>query len=597
MVRCCSPGRQSLPAETAGALDDLVTAGGTVYLLGGSGSIDEAVERAVTDLGFTTKRVSGKDRFATAAAIADRLPASTTAVVTSGYSFPDTLAMAAPAAARGWPILLTRADDLPEETRTALSGVDEVVIVGGPGTISESVESEIEDLVGDPGAVTRVAGKDRFATAAAVLDAFAPDAATVAVASGLTFPDALGGAVDAARRQIPLLLSHTRSLPPPIQDYVDATRPEGVVIYGGTGTIDDAVAGGVLAAGFDTGPLLDELVPAPASALVTLDQVTLHFTDDIDLGHTNVSVWFRGVEMHTSLHHGDFASTVVLGLGPIPVPPIFGQDNPVRIVGTFRGADGWRHVDHTVYFRKTSMSRGDSGAEVRAIQQRLVDTGYWIAAVDGNFSTLTVQAVMAFQKVHGLPITGAVDPATKAAIESSERPAPRSTSGTLIEVDKTRQVLFFVADGQTQWVFNTSTGTEKPYTHDGRTYLADTPPGRWKIFRQIDGERESELGILWRPKYFHGDGIAIHGSSSVPAYPGIARLRPADVPGHGFRMGLRTRPDRARGLGLRHLTGLLRSKPGHTAANCQGHPATPTVFGSRVCGNGQVVRNPERVQR
>lgn len=521
-------GRDMLPGETATALRDLVVAGGTVHILGGSGSIAASVEQAVKDLGFATRRHAGEDRFTTAMRIAEELPASTTAVVTSGYSFPDTLSVAAPAATRGWPILLTRADSLPDITAAALAGIDEVFVVGGAGTVSPAVEQQIEQIVGGPDAVHRIAGNDRFATAAAVVRAFAPAEATmVAVASGLTFPDALGGAVDAARRDIPLLLSHTRSLTPPIQEYVDAMRPEGVVVYGGPATVDDAVAGIVLASGFDTGPPFEEIVPAPASVIVSLDQITMHFAEDVDLTHTNLSVSFGGVEMHSSLFHGDFKNTVVIDLGPFPVTPTFGQDTPVRIVGTLYGATGWRHVDQTVYFRKLAMSRGDSGPDVQAVQQRLLDLGYWIATADGSFGTLTVQAVMAFQKIAGLPVTGAVDPTTKAQIEAAGRPSPQSTSGTLIEVDKSRQVLFVVIDGQTKWVFNTSTGTEKPYIHEGRTYLADTPPGRWSIFREVDGERESELGILWRPKYFHGDGIAIHGSSSVPAYPashGCVRL-------------------------------------------------------------------------
>jgi len=31
--------------------------------------------------------------------------------------------------------------------------------------------------------------------------------------------------------------------------------------------------------------------------------------------------------------------------------------------------------------------------------------------------------------------------------------------------------------------------------------------------------RSNELGALYRPRYFHRDGIAVHGSSSVPAHP------------------------------------------------------------------------------
>ena len=67
--------------------------------------------------------------------------------------------------------------------------------------------------------------------------------------------------------------------------------------------------------------------------------------------------------------------------------------------------------------------------------------------------------------------------------------------------------------------WNTSTGTEEPYTYDGERYLADTPPGRWEVYRQVDGIREGALGRLYRPKYFHTDGIAVHGYPSVPPYP------------------------------------------------------------------------------
>ena len=36
------------------------------------------------------------------------------------------------------------------------------------------------------------------------------------------------------------------------------------------------------------------------------------------------------------------------------------------------------------------------------------------------------------------------------------------------------------------YAFNTSTGTERPYTYEGQTYLADTPSGRWRFFWHVD---------------------------------------------------------------------------------------------------------------
>jgi lipoprotein-anchoring transpeptidase ErfK/SrfK len=75
-----------------------------------------------------------------------------------------------------------------------------------------------------------------------------------------------------------------------------------------------------------------------------------------------------------------------------------------------------------------------------------------------------------------------------------------------------------VRGGRVQWALNVSTGTEKSYRVDGHTELADTPPGRWQVGRVVDGVDNGPLGGLYRPRYFHRDGIAVHGYHSVPAY-------------------------------------------------------------------------------
>jgi peptidoglycan hydrolase-like protein with peptidoglycan-binding domain len=161
---------------------------------------------------------------------------------------------------------------------------------------------------------------------------------------------------------------------------------------------------------------------------------------------------------------------------------------------------------------------GSSGPQVRALQEQLVAQHYWLGTADGVYGDLTRQAVMAFQKVNGLARDGIAGPRTQAALASPRAPQPRSGSGTVMEVDEAHQVLLRVSNGQVQEIFNSSTGTEGPYTYNGRQYLADTPNGQWQVTREIDGWRTSRLGQLYRPKYFHPDGIAIHGSNSVPAY-------------------------------------------------------------------------------
>lgn len=166
-----------------------------------------------------------------------------------------------------------------------------------------------------------------------------------------------------------------------------------------------------------------------------------------------------------------------------------------------------------------SYRQGSEGPEVLALQQRLAALGFWVPNPDGNFGSITQQAVMAFQKTYGLGRDGIAGPATLAAIETATPVGPRE-AGNHIEVDLDRQIMFVVKDGVHK-IFNTSTGTSG----------WRTPPGRFAIDRVIDGVRRAPLGDLYRPRYFNG-GIALHGASSIPGYPashGCTRLHNAVV--------------------------------------------------------------------
>lgn len=166
-----------------------------------------------------------------------------------------------------------------------------------------------------------------------------------------------------------------------------------------------------------------------------------------------------------------------------------------------------------------SFRRGDAGAEVTALQQRLVDLGFWVPSIDGTYGSVTAQAVMAFQKSAGLARDGIAGPDTLAALDTAA-PVVAREAGDHIEIDLERQ-LMIVVHGDRTVAFNTSTGAEG----------WRTPTGRFAILREIDGMRHAELGDLYRPKYFNR-GIALHGSPSIPGYPashGCARLHDAVV--------------------------------------------------------------------
>jgi len=165
------------------------------------------------------------------------------------------------------------------------------------------------------------------------------------------------------------------------------------------------------------------------------------------------------------------------------------------------------------------MGVGSYGPHVASVQQRLLDLGFWLPAVTGVYDPLTEQAVYAFQKWNFMPRTGSVDDATRQRLNVAGRPVPRATSGYVIEIDKTRQVLIVNSGGRASWVFNASSGSDIPYVSEGVRYTAHTPEGFFNIQRQVDGYDKSPLGQLYRPKYFTSTGIAVHGYTSVPPYP------------------------------------------------------------------------------
>ena len=172
--------------------------------------------------------------------------------------------------------------------------------------------------------------------------------------------------------------------------------------------------------------------------------------------------------------------------------------------------------------------------DVAAVQRTLTEQKYYVGAVDGKAGPALRSAVMAFQKVNGLGRDGIVGPRTRAALANPRAPEVRSNGGDVMEVNEGTQVLTYVRDGRVLHIFNTSTGTEGPYVFNGVTYTADTPNGQFEVNRQIDGWRVSRLGRLYRPKYFHPDGIAIHGSTDVPPYPASHGCVRVSIPAMDF---------------------------------------------------------------
>ena len=148
------------------------------------------------------------------------------------------------------------------------------------------------------------------------------------------------------------------------------------------------------------------------------------------------------------------------------------------------------------------LSEGSRGPSVRILERRLRELAFALHGIDGLYAHDTTEAILAFQKLHGLPRTGQVGPGLWARLRRAHRPRPRHR-GTHLEVSKGRQILLDVRGGRVFRVVHISTGA-----------TGNTPIGRWRIYRKSRGWD----WVLWYPMYFLR-GFAVHGYPSVPAYP------------------------------------------------------------------------------
>lgn len=264
------------------------------------------------------ERVAGVTRYATAAALSARAfeAGAPIVVVASGEHFPDALAATALAATLGAPLLLATEAGLPAEAgaEVARLGAEAALLVGGTGVLSEQVMADLV-AAGVPGdAVRRIAGDDRYATAAAVAREIAVagtfDGAAV-VASGEDFPDGLAAGLVAGRRGRPVLLTPSGALAPAASQAIADTGISRVVVAGGPAAVSAAVVDELRAAGLVVERLGGEDRYATAVAL-TERAVR-------EAAHTDVALLVSGADFPDALAAGA-AAAALRGL-LIPVAP------------------------------------------------------------------------------------------------------------------------------------------------------------------------------------------------------------------------------------------------------------------------------------
>lgn len=209
--------------EIAGADDPDPAPGG-----GGGSDPDPILERR-----------GGVDRYATAAMMnSDLAPGVDVAYVATGQRFPDALATGPIAGLADAALVLVELDSIPAATAAELERLapDEIVVVGGTAAVSDDVVDQLGAYT--DGDVRRVAGVDRYGTAAALsADAFPDGAPSVHIVSGEGFADAVAAGPAAAAAGGPILLVTRDEIPAVTAAELTRLGPGAVVLVGGSAVI------------------------------------------------------------------------------------------------------------------------------------------------------------------------------------------------------------------------------------------------------------------------------------------------------------------------------------------------------------------------
>ncbi|WP_420625151.1 cell wall-binding repeat-containing protein [Candidatus Poriferisodalis sp.] len=307
----------------------------TVYILGGAGAVSDEVAEDIEALANepTVSRISGADRYATAAAAASKLGGGAAwcgaedpaALLANGgdVSLAEAM-MVGPIAHRlQLPLLLTAADELPMATADFIEAedIEHVVIVGGTDAVSDDVATALSDSGVDT--VDRIAGDTPAGTSVELAglltgdckDDLAPTAgATVALVSQDGLPDGVSASpvlssTYADGDLVPILVVGD-TLPASARDYLAATPSEdadgnkvnlSIVAIGGAGAVSQNVMDAALAAAASADGLTvqigsgglstdsdrngdtndDGKIDADDAVVVGDDRIILYFSDDV----------------------------------------------------------------------------------------------------------------------------------------------------------------------------------------------------------------------------------------------------------------------------------------------------------------------------
>lgn len=216
-----------------------------IKIVGGVQAVSTAAAAQLSAVA-PVERYAGDDRFATSRAVAAAVfPKAGEAFVATGLDFADALTGSAAIAAAG-PMLLVDGQAATADAATLATlksaSIGKVYVAGGTSSVSPGIQASLAAQIGIDH-VTRLAGSDRFETAAAINAEFFKNTspARIYLATGIDFADALTGGALAASQSAPLYLSRPNCIPGTTYDVL-RYYPAKVVLLGGVNALNDSVA-------------------------------------------------------------------------------------------------------------------------------------------------------------------------------------------------------------------------------------------------------------------------------------------------------------------------------------------------------------------
>lgn len=203
-----------------------------VTILGGTASISENVVKQLKAMNLSVSRIQGKNRYELAANVAKHMKSASAAVVVNGSAYADAVAIAPYAAKQGYPILVTDAKGLREETANLLKNkaVKRTIVIGGEASINKMAFQKLPSPV-------RISGANRYEVAAQIAKTYPMKTSQTFISYGYAYADAAAAASIAAKQGQTLLLTDAQTVPDAIRKVIGAKQMSAFSVVGGTSTV------------------------------------------------------------------------------------------------------------------------------------------------------------------------------------------------------------------------------------------------------------------------------------------------------------------------------------------------------------------------